>query len=43
MDMIRDIIKTVGGKKLVSLGMTKFSVLGGKATVLGYMYDEIPI
>ena len=32
-----------GVKKLVSLGTTKFGVLGGKATVLVYMYDQIPI
>ena len=30
-------------KKMVPLGTNKFGVLGGKATVLVYMYDEIPI
>ena len=30
-------------KKLVSLERTKFGVLGGKATVLVYMHDQIPI
>ena len=32
-----------GGKKLVSLGTTKFGVLGGKATVLVYMHGQSPI
>ena len=31
------------GKKLVSLGTTKFGVLGGKATVLVYMHGQSPI
>ena len=30
-------------KKLVSLGMSKFGVLGGKATVLVCMHDKFPI
>ena len=34
---------SIGGKKLVSLGTTKFGVLGGKVTVLVYMHDQIPI
>ena len=34
---------SIGGKKLVSLEMTKFGVLGGKVTVLVYMHDQIPI
>ena len=34
---------SIGGKKLVSLGMTKIGVLDGKAPVLVYMHDEIPI
>ena len=33
---------SIGGKKLVSLWMTKFGVLERKATVLVYMHDEIP-
>ena len=40
---IGDSLETIGGKKLVSLGTTKFGVLGGKATVLVYMHDQIPI
>ena len=35
--------RSIGGKKLVSLRKTKFGVLGGKATVLVYMHDQIPI
>ena len=34
---------SIGGKKLVSLGTTKFGVLGGKATVLVCMHDKFPI
>ena len=34
---------SIGGKKLVSLGTTKFGVLGGKATVLVYMHGQSPI
>ena len=34
---------SIGGKKLVSLGMSKFGVLGGKATVLVCMHDKFPI
>ena len=30
-------------KKIGVLGKTKFGVLGGKATVLVYMHDQIPI
>ena len=30
-------------KKLVSLGTTKFGVLGAKATVLVYMHGQSPI
>ena len=30
-------------KKLVSLGTSKFGVLGGKATVLVCMHDKFPI
>ena len=34
---------SIGGKKLVSLGTSKFGVLGGKATVLVCMHDKFPI
>ena len=34
---------SIGGKKLVSLGMTKFGVLGGKASVLVYLHGQSPI
>ena len=34
---------SIGGKKLVSLGTTKFGVLGDKATVLVYMHGQSPI
>ena len=34
---------SIGGKKLVSLGTSKFGILGGKATVLVCMHDKFPI